>query len=71
MSKLGRKYTYSSLYCSVCNLRMTIPRPTHHKRAEGHIKTMYCAKCGKITDFIEQNYISREKYEYNSMEPNN
>ena len=71
MSKKDRKYISSTLHCSICNLQMQIPRPMGKRRPEGHIKTMYCANCGKITDFIEQNYISREKYEYNSMEPNN
>ena len=52
------KRYYSTLTCSVCGLKMTIPRPRSKKRKEGHIKTMYCAKCGVIRDFKELNYIS-------------
>ena len=44
---------YSTLYCKECNSKMIIPRPVNHKRPEGHIKTMYCYKCKKETDFIE------------------
>ena len=44
---------YSTLYCKECNSKMIIPRPVNHKRPEGHIKTMWCYKCKKKTDFIE------------------
>ena len=44
---------YSVLHCSCCNMQMVIPRLNAHKREINHIKTMYCAKCQKTTDFIE------------------
>ena len=50
------KRFYSTLICQSCGLKMTIPRPRAQKRKEGHIKTMYCAKCKKTRDFIECNY---------------
>ncbi len=59
------KRYYSTLTCTECGLKMTIPRPRAQKRAEGHIKTMYCAKCDDIRDFVENNYISMtERGEY-------
>lgn len=49
------KCFYSTLICKTCGLKMTIPRPRGRKRREGHIKTMYCAKCMQKRDFIENN----------------
>ena len=43
---------------------MTIPRRAGQKRKEGHIKTMYCARCEDVKDFVERNTITlaeREK----------
>ena len=57
MTKRGKRY-YSTLICQTCGLKMTIPRPRSKRRAEGHIKTMYCAKCKATRDFIESNYKS-------------
>nr|DAW56167.1 MAG TPA: 30S ribosomal protein S3 [Caudoviricetes sp.] len=55
MSGKYSKRFYSSLICKECGLRMTIPRRRNQIRPEGHIKTMYCGMCGKITDFVENN----------------
>lgn len=44
---------YSNLYCTKCGLKMVIPRPQARKRKEGHIKTMFCARCQSKTDFKE------------------
>lgn len=52
------KRFYSTLICSCCGLKMTIPRPKGQKRKEGHIKTMYCAMCKEKRDFIEFNTIT-------------
>lgn len=55
MRDVNKKY-YSSLYCTECGLRMTIPRYRGSKRKEGHIKTMWCANCNDMRDFVENNY---------------
>lgn len=55
MSK-GKTYIYSTLICKECGLRVTIPRPKSFRRKEGHIKTMYCARCGQDSDHVEDNY---------------
>lgn len=54
MAKYSKRH-YSTLICSVCNSRMVIPRRKSSQRKEGHIKTMYCGICGKVTDFVENN----------------
>ena len=43
---------YGELYCTVCNQRMVIPRRT--PRSQGHIKTMFCGRCGDMRDFVEE-----------------
>lgn len=58
--KGGAMY-YSSLICNKCGLIMTIPRYKCDKRKEGHIKTMYCVKCGDTQDFTESNYKPLER----------
>lgn len=55
MSGKYSERVYSSFICPECGLRMTIPRRRSRKRAEGHIKTMYCAKCNEVRDFVENN----------------
>lgn len=55
MSGRYSKRVYSTLICNECGLRMTIPRRNSRKRKEGHIKTMYCPKCDRSTDFTENN----------------
>lgn len=49
------KRVYSNLNCTVCGASMIIPRRQSRRRKEGHIKTMYCYKCDKVTDFVENN----------------
>lgn len=63
MSGKYSKRFYSSLICKECGLRMTIPRPVYSIRPEGHIKTMYCGICGKVTDFVENNNRSMDEAE--------
>lgn len=60
-SKDIRKMYISQLRCLECNLIMPIPRKKARPREHGHIKTMYCARCQKITDFVENEdeYIPR------------
>lgn len=43
---------YGELYCTVCNQRMVIPR--RGLRKQGHIKTMFCGRCGVVRDFVEE-----------------
>lgn len=62
------KRFYSTLICSTCGLKMTIPRPVGQKRKEGHIKTMYCAMCKDKKDFIECNTISLAESEVDNGE---
>ena len=63
MTNYSKRF-YSSLICKSCGLKMTIPRRAGQKRKEGHIKTMYCARCEDVKDFVERNTITlaeREK----------
>ena len=50
------KRQYSTLTCKKCGLKMTIPRRQSRKRKQGHIKTMYCARCKSESDFVEDNF---------------
>lgn len=52
MRKRTNTVVYGELYCTVCNQRMVIPRRS--PRSQGHIKTMWCGRCGAERDFIEQ-----------------
>lgn len=54
MAKRSRRIL-SVLVCSKCGEKMLIPRPEIHLRKEGHIKTMWCARCKRKTDFVENN----------------
>lgn len=48
----------STLICPKCGLRLEIPRRVDRRRKEGHIKDIYCIKCGKMQKFIENNYVT-------------
>lgn len=50
--KRGAKIYYGELYCPVCGTRMVIPR--RGLRKQGHIKTMFCGRCGVVRDFVEE-----------------
>ena len=52
-SSRNRNYKISILVCSVCGNEMYIPRRAGRLRPKRHIKTMYCSKCDRKTDFIE------------------
>ena len=43
----------SELKCQECGELMYVPRFKGRKRKDGHIKTMYCWKCKKITQHTE------------------
>lgn len=43
----------SRLLCEECGNEMLIPRKRGWRREKGHVKHMYCYKCGKVTGFIE------------------
>ena len=44
--------TYSKLNCKECGSVFTVPRKRSRKREEGHIKDLYCVKCGKVTKHV-------------------
>lgn len=52
--KKGKLYTTSNMHCKECGAIMPIPRQVCHKRKKNHIKTMYCYRCKKETDFVEE-----------------
>lgn len=49
-----RAYSISTLECPECGLKMYVPRPKNKKRANGHIKDIYCVRCGKKTKYVEK-----------------
>lgn len=52
-----QKYVISYLRCQECGEIMPIPRLISAQRENNHIKTMWCWKCKKERDFIEnKNY---------------
>ena len=55
--KRGAKIYYGELYCPVCGTRMVIPR--RGLRKQGHIKTMFCGRCGDMRDFVEETRVMR------------
>ncbi len=54
--------TYSKLNCKECDSVFMVPRKRSRKREEGHIKDLYCVKCGKVTKHVEDNRSEAEKY---------
>lgn len=49
-----KQTTYISTFlCKECGCKMELPRTFTRRREIFHIKTMYCIKCKKETDFIE------------------
>lgn len=48
----AKRLTISELVCTECSAKMYVPRSKNYREA-GHIKTMYCWKCKKVTDHIE------------------
>ena len=48
----------SELTCKICGQVMYVPRPKEHKRKIGHIKHLFCPKCKKVTEHVE-NYGDR------------
>lgn len=45
--------TLSDMYCTECGLHMTVPRSKGKQREIGHIKHMYCIRCGEEKPFKE------------------
>lgn len=43
----------STFICPECGKPFYVQRPKKKKRANGHIKTMFCAYCGDMRDFVE------------------
>lgn len=44
----------SALYCVNCGYVMFVPRMRDKLRAHGHVKTMWCPHCEKVTDHVEE-----------------
>ncbi len=53
MGKRNGNTILSDLYCVECGFHMTIQRKKCKSREKGHLKTMWCCKCGKERKFIE------------------
>ena len=47
------KFNISLFKCPDCGLDMFVPREIRHKRKIGHIKDLYCVRCGKIQKMKE------------------
>jgi len=64
MPKFMKNVRISDCVCIICKSNFPIPR-IKHQRERGHIKDLYCPKCGKITqhwevrdvDYVVQNNI--------------
>ena len=55
-----KRYEISILRCQTCGYVFKIPRPVSHKRARGHVKTMYCPSCQAIRNFTEYREFIRD-----------
>ena len=51
--KKHRDIYISDLRCGECGSVFPIPRKKHAKREQGHIKDLWCYRCGKVTKFKE------------------
>lgn len=47
------KYEVHKCVCTECGQEMYVPRKKKRQREVGHIKDLYCIKCGRITKFRE------------------
>ena len=56
--KKHRDMYISILRCGECGSVFPIPRMKHARREKGHIKDIWCYKCGNVTKF-------KENYEIN------
>lgn len=55
MGLRGQRYTFFKCTCEGCTAnKIQLPRKKGDMREKGHIKTMWCYKCKKETDHIEQ-----------------
>ena len=43
----------STLECTVCGSKFPIPRRASKKREKNHLKRIFCYKCNKRQNFIE------------------
>nr|DAN11214.1 MAG TPA: DNA-directed RNA polymerase [Herelleviridae sp.] len=50
-----QKMTYSKLHCKECGNIFSVPRKQSKRREHGHIKDLYCIKCGCTTKHVEDN----------------
>lgn len=61
-----KKFWMSTLVCTICGTDIDIPRTQH--REDGHIKTMYCYRCGVESDFIENHDKLFWRLDYDEIE---
>lgn len=50
---MGRSYEISNMLCPVCNKTFPIPRRKDHRRANGHIKDIWCPFCKDVQKMVE------------------
>lgn len=53
---MKRRVVISNFICLRCGASFPLPRIKGKQRENGHIKDMYCPKCGCITKFKEVKY---------------
>lgn len=54
--KNRHEFEISYFKCPFCGLQMTVPRKTGRFRKKGHIKDLYCVKCGKKVKMRENDF---------------
>ena len=51
-----QKFTISEFTCLTCGMKIPLSRRMGRKREQGHIKDIYCPRCGKVSKFSENRY---------------
>jgi hypothetical protein len=59
----NKNFTISEMYCTECgNKGIDIPRRAGQQREAGHLKRIYCLKCGE-TNHVEVRPFGKYRYE--------
>lgn len=53
-------HTISNFVCEDCGMEMPLPRKRGKQREKGHIKDVFCPRCGRVSKFKEFGY--KENY---------
>lgn len=56
MKYMKKDVTERRFKCNECKAIMTAYKYSSRRTPEGHIKTMYCPWCKKVTDFTQYKY---------------